>query len=519
MVASLVPGSEEVLSAPLLWAAFAAPLASGVASLLASRRGTAGLHAGLAVASWLVSLLLLAGPLAAVYHGRVVVDPLYSRVPGVGVFSLFLDGVSAPVALAVVLVSLLVAAYSVPYMEHRFEELGGGSWGLYYGLYQLFTAGMFGAALAGNAVLFYLFLELTLIPSALLIILYGYGDRLRVGLIYLVWTHVGALLFLLGVFLAGAYDFYIPGSGYLVAVSGSLLALALVLIGLGVKSAYAGLHLWLPYAHAEAPTPVSALLSPLLIGLGGYAAVRAAVGFFRGVWGSTWVEVIVFLWALATMFYGGFLVLAQRDVKRLLAYSSVSQMGYMLLGLSTGNVDGLTGSVLHYVAHAFGKAILFGVAGVFIALLGTRRLEDLGGLLASMPRAAAVALLGFSLLAGLPPTLGLWSEVYLVFGFSSWASRLGPGVYALFAALVAAAMTLTVVYSFQAFRAMFLGPAGPAAERLRARGARPEETRAGRRLLAPLALLALLGVVFFLAVAVLAVPASRTLGSVYAVTG
>jgi len=504
--------TEAVLQAPLLWAAFLAPLAAGAASLLAGNRLNPRGHLVLALASWLAAGLMLAPGLRLVARGVVVVDPLHPAVPGVGVFSLFLDGLSAPVALAVVLVSLLVAAYSLPYMRHRFEEMGGGNWGLYYGLYQFFTAGMLGAALAGNGVLFYLFLELTLIPSALLIILYGYGDRLRVGLIYLVWTHVGALMFLLGLFMAHGYDFYLPGRGYVVAVSASLAALALVTLGLGVKSAYAGLHLWLPYAHAEAPTPVSALLSPLLIGLGGYALIRAGLGFFRQAWG-TGVEAALFLWAVATMLYGGFLVLTQRDVKRLLAYSSVSQMGYMLLGVAVANREGVTGAVLHYTSHALGKAILFGTAGVFIALLGTRRLEDLGGLASKLPKTAAIALLGFALLAGLPPTLGLWSEVYLAFGYAKWAMGLGPWLFAATAALVVAAMTLTVVYSFQAYRAMFLGRPGPIASRL---GGSPEEETAAQGLIVPLALLALAGVVFFIAVGLLAGPAEAVAGQVYA---
>lgn len=506
---------EAALAAPLLWLSFAAPLAAGILSLLAGNRVGPRGHAALASLSWLAAGLLLAPALSRVLGGGTVVDPVHPLVPGVGVFSLLLDGVSAPVVVAVVAVSLLVALYSLPYMRHRFGELGGGNWGLYYGLYQLFTAGMLGAALAGNGVLFYLFLELTLIPSALLIILYGYGDRVRVGLIYLVWTHVGALLFLLGLFMAHGYDFYLPGRGYVVSVSGSLLALALITIGLGVKSAYAGLHLWLPYAHAEAPTPVSALLSPLLIGLGGYALVRSGLGLLHGAWGLG-VESVLFLWAVATMLYGGFLVLTQRDVKRLLAYSSVSQMGYMLLGVAVGNREGVTGAVLHYASHAFGKAILFGVAGVFIALLGTRRLEDLGGLAQRLPRTASVALLGFSLLAGLPPTLGLWSEVYLAFGLARWALGLGPWLFAAAAALAVAAMTLTVVYSFQAYRAMFLGRPGPVAERLRGS---PEARREARLLVLPLALLALAGVILFLAVGLLAGPAEAVASQVYAVSG
>ena len=506
-MAELVAAQEAVLGSPLLWASFLAPLLAGLLAPLLGERPRA--QAGLALLSWLVSAAALAPAVALVERGRVVVDPLHPRVPGLGVFSMVLDGASLPVAVSVVLVSAMIALYSVPYMRHRFGELGGGSWRLYYLLYQLFTAGMLGAALAGNGILFYLFLELTLVPSALLIILYGYGDRLRVGLIYLVWTHLGALLYLLGLFLAGSYDFYLPGRGYVLAVSSSLVALWLVVLGLAVKTALAGVHFWLPYAHAEAPTPVSALLSPLLIGLGGYAMIRAGLGFFPEAWAS--VRGLLFAWAVATMLYGGFLVLAQRDVKRLLAYSSVSQMGYMMLGLSLANREALTGAVLHYASHALGKAILFGVAGILIAVLGTRDLSGLGGLASRMRVTASLALLGFLLIAGLPPTLGLWSEVLLAFGFAGWARGLGPGGLVAAAAAVAAGFTLTVIYSFQAYRLIFLGePRGEGAKRA---------VEAGRGLTAPLAVLAAAGVVFFVALWLLADPAARTLGSVYALPG
>jgi len=499
---------EQIISLPLLWLSVLAPILSGIVSgFYAHSIGRRG-HMLLTAASWLISIALLIPGAAIALRGNVVIDPLWVTVPGVGVFSLFLDSIGAILALTIAIVSLLIALYSLPYMEHRFEEIKAEekSWGVYYMLYQLFTAGMLGAVLASNGVLFYLFLELTLIPSALLIVLYGYGDRIRVGLIYLVWTHVGALLFLLGLFLVGVYDYYVPGSGYVTGVgAGRLLPLALIVVGLGMKSALAGLHIWLPYAHAEAPTPVSALLSPLLIGLGGYAMLRVGIGFFPDVWRQ--ISIILFIWAVATMLYGGFLVLAQRDVKRLFAYSSVSQMGYMMLGLAVANPLGEAGAMLHYVAHALGKAILFGVAGVLIAGLGTRRLDDLGGLLSRMPYTAAVSLLGFMLLSGLPPTLGLWSEVYLVFGFADWAMGYGPGVFVLLAVATAAAMTLTAIYSFLAFKNMFLGGPGPSTEKAR------EDMVRG--LLAPLVILSVLGITFFLAVGVLAGPMLDTMHVVY----
>ncbi|RUM47844.1 MAG: NADH-quinone oxidoreductase subunit M [Hyperthermus sp.] len=499
------------LHLPLLWLSVAIPMVSGLLSILLNYRIRDKLHAMLAAVSWLLSLTLLTYPALIARDGRVVVDPFWAKMPGIGSFALFLDGASLPVALSVAVVSLIISVYSLPYMRHRFHELGGEQWGLYYLLYQLFTAGMLGAVLSSNGILFYLFLEVTLLPSALLIILYGYGERLRVGLIYLIWTHAGAILFLLGLFLAKSFDFYVPGQGYVVDASRSLLALVLVIIGLGIKSAFAGLHFWLPYAHAEAPTPISALLSPLLIGIGGYALVRVGPGLFHGVWHhASWP---LFLWATLTMIYGGLLVLVQRDVKRLLAYSSVSQMGYMLFGLAVSNHEALTGSLLHYAAHAYGKAVLFGAAGALIVLLGTRSLDDMGGLARSLSYTAGASLLGFMLISGLPPTLGLWSELYLVFGYAKWAVGLGSMKFALSALLTITAMTLTVIYSFQTYRVMFLGaPRNTLREGI-------DELGEAKAITLSITLLAVIGVLLFILVAFLAEPASRVASRVYEVAG
>jgi len=328
---------------------------------------------------------------------------------------------------------------------------------------------------------------------------------LRVALLYLVWTHVGTLLYLLGVFVSGAYNIYIPGQGYVLAAYKAMLPLALITLGLAVKMAVAGVHFWLPYAHAEAPTPVSALLSPLFIGVGGYALFRVGVGIFEPAWHT--LRPLLFLWAIVTMLYGGFLVLMQKDVKRLFAYSSISQMGYLLLGLSLLTPEAEAGAILHYMSHALGKAILFGVAGIFIVALGTRNIEEMGGLLGKMPYTATAALVGFLLISGIPPTLGMWSEVLLVFGFSHWTLNLTLGWALLAAAMVIAGLTLTVVYSFQTFRVVFLG---------RPRSKVPEgvESKASG-LIAILLALAVLGIVFFIAAGVLVDPLVHFMKTVY----
>ncbi len=341
MVAAPAP-----LPAPLLWGSVLAPIAAAIVVLFV--RG-ARVTTALSSAALLVSTLLLIDAYAiALALGRVVYDPLYARLPAVGEISLYLDSLAFMVAFSSAAVSTLVAIYSYWYMRHRFEEMGLGedAWSLYHSLLLLFAAGLIGVGMASNAILFYIFLELTLIPSFLLIALYGYGERHKIALLYLVWTHVGSTLFLLGVLLAAFHtgarglNIFTVNSGfhtglweYLVPRTVLEAALPMIIIGMGVKMALMGLHVWLPYAHAEAPTPLSALLSPNLIGVGAYGILRFAAETAPNIF-SSYVPVLL-AWALATMVYGGLVALSQDDVKRFLAYSSVSQMGYLMLGLAS----------------------------------------------------------------------------------------------------------------------------------------------------------------------------------------
>ncbi|MEM2026014.1 MAG: proton-conducting transporter membrane subunit, partial [Desulfurococcaceae archaeon] len=177
----------------------------------------------------------------------------------------------------VALVGALVALYSSPYMEHRAHELGGDT-AIFYLTYGFFVGGLAGAFAAANLIMVYVFIEVALIASLFQILYYGYGDRVRITIMYLVWSHVGALLVLAGfvlLYLKGVY--YVPllvNSGPIGADS---VAFLLILLGSLVKMAALGVHMWLPYVHAEAPTPLSALLSPVLVGIGGYLIAATAM--------------------------------------------------------------------------------------------------------------------------------------------------------------------------------------------------------------------------------------------------
>lgn len=460
----MVAVTELITSSPILWGTLVIPFLSGLASLAIGRAASGKAHAAVNASAWTISLLLIAYAAIQLYTSgaQVLVDGTMAKIPGIGVFALFLDGVSAALALSIALVSAAIAAYSYRYMEHRFHEMGAEEqWGPYFFLYQLFTLGMLGVVYANNTILFYLFLELTLIPSFLLIVLYGYGDRVRIGLLYLVWTHVGAALYLIGALLVGytaGFNYYIPGKGFITGIGDpipyALVAFLLLVIGLSVKGALFGFHMWLPYAHAEAPTPISALLSPLLIGLGLYGLYRIVIAFFPKLWAI--FAPLFIAWAFTTMIYGGLVAYTQTDVKRFLAYSSISQMGYLMLGLAVGNMAGMSGSMYHYVTHAFGKAILFGMAGLLIVAIGTRDITKMGGLASKLPYTAGLALLGFLHITGVPPTMGLWSEYLIARGLAEWSAARGAGVFATLFFLFMVAVAVSTVYSFVGFKRIFL---------------------------------------------------------------
>lgn len=387
-----------------------------------------------------------------------------------GNFGLRLDGLSLPFALIIYILCTVLALYSKPYMVHKIMEdthqrVGGSSddfshssgdhsddshptssrtnieggvsqattsivdikqrrsvntqMGLYFALYMTFSMGMLGTVLATNLIEFFVFFELMLVPSFFLIAFYGYGARMRIALMFFFWTHVGAVVLLLGLlamgFFAGGFDFDVvkANAAKIPAQWLSIIVFALV-VGLGVKLAAFLLHIWLPYAHAEAPTPVSALLSPAMIGIGAYGLLRLWLELLTGSYAQ--YSLYINMWGLATMIYGGAMALMQDDIKRVLAYSSISQMGYILFGLGSASELGITGGTLMYVTHGLGKAILFMMAGSIILQTGTRSMSKLGGLGGKMPYTAVIAMIGGLTIIGIPPTSGFMAEWILFNG-------------------------------------------------------------------------------------------------------
>jgi NADH-quinone oxidoreductase subunit M len=403
---------------PLLIASVCFPLAIVPVVWVLSRRF--GARVG-----WLAAVPLAISTLVAILSGWLgTVVEAFQWEP-IGFFGFRADGLSIPIVFTVSLLCTVIAVYSMPYMTHRLGK-ESREYGLYFALYLLYSTGMIGAVLATNLIEFYLFFELMLVPSYFLIARWGYGDRDRISFMYFMWTHVGALLLLAGILtlwsVTGTFDLSALANAVIPEPYRFWITIT-ILVGLLVKMAVFGVHIWLPHAHAEAPTPISALLSPAMIGIGGYAIVRILMTVSPGMIAAISFQLAV--WALITMVYGGLMALVQDDIKRMMAYSSISQMGYILLGIASVQVLGVSGSMFHYLSHGMGKGILFMVAGIIIVQAhGTRSISKLGGLARRMPITATAALIGFLTILGVPPTSGFISEFLIFFG--SVKSAMGP---------------------------------------------------------------------------------------------
>ncbi len=382
------------------------------------------------------------------FDGITFEERFMSFVKPVGTIYLVSDVIAYSFGLAICIVSAMVALYSLPYMQHRFEEMGldlEKEYRKYVFLYNLYAASMLWLVFSGNLILLYIFLEVSLLASFLLIYMYGYGNRRWVATLYFVWTHIAGMLALIG-FLMVAFE---NSSAALNEISSvSYIAWLLIFLGMIIKLPGLGPHIWLPWAHADAPTPVSALLSPLTVGLGAFVLVRM---YEVDPWFIKEYAVPIFIYGVISSVYAGFAVFKQKDFKRLLAYSTVSQMGYVLIGLSLG-AYGLMGVVIQYISHAFGKAILFMAAGSIIALYhGLRDVGKMGGLHEQIPTISNAALIGFMNLSGIL-TIGMFGEFFILKGLVD--------VFGLNLAAIVAVVFVFIIsglYSFYTLKKIFYG--------------------------------------------------------------
>uniref|UniRef100_A0A7C3UHX6 NADH dehydrogenase n=1 Tax=Geoglobus ahangari TaxID=113653 RepID=A0A7C3UHX6_9EURY len=403
------------------------------------------LAAYLSAAAFFLSFIVLLYDLSVNNQYSV---PLITAGEPVGKIYLLGDTISHAFGFTIAFVSAMVALYSYPYMKHRFEEMEldiDREFKKYWVLYNLYAASMLWLVYAGNLILLYIFLEISLVTSFLLIYYYGYGNRIWVALLYFVWTHIAGVLALIGFLLIGFENKTLALDG--IATVG-FLAWAFVFFGMIVKLPGLGPHVWLPWAHAEAPTPVSALLSPLTVGLAAYILLRIYLIDPSFIQTYRWE---IFLYGVLTSVVAGLEVFKQNDHKRLLAYSTVSQMGYILIAFALGTA-GLIGVVIQYISHAFGKSILFMTAGAIIASYhGLRDLTRMRGMHEQIPTIANAALLGFMNLSGIL-TIGMIGEFFILKGLVDTFSFDLTAV-----SLVILVFIISGLYSFYTMKRIYYG--------------------------------------------------------------
>jgi NAD(P)H-quinone oxidoreductase subunit 4 len=328
-------------------------------------------------------------------------------------YSLGVDGLSLPL---LVLNSLLtgIAVYSSDETLERPR--------FYYSLILLLNAGVAGAFLAQDLLLFFLFYELELIPLYLLIAIWGGQRRGYAATKFLLYTAAsGALIlaaFLGAVFLSGSPSFAYADTVQLTSLlpkTQQLLLLGAILVGFGIKIPLVPFHTWLPDAHVEASTPISILLAGVLLKLGTYGLLRFGLGLFPDAWASLAPGLAI--WAVVSVLYGAFNAIAQRDMKKMVAYSSVAHMGYILLAAAAATPLALAGSVLQMVSHGLISALLFLLVGIVYKKTGSRDLDVLNGLLnpeRGLPVVGSLMVVGVMASAGIPGMVGFISE-FLVF--------------------------------------------------------------------------------------------------------
>jgi NADH-quinone oxidoreductase subunit M len=306
-----------------------------------------------------------------------------------------------------------------------------------------------GVFLALDLVLFFVFFEIVLLPMYAVIAVWG-GDRRRAAARkFVLYTLLGSLLLLVGVFTvvasAGTADIVSLTSNVTLSHSTQLAAFILFALAFAVKSPLWPLHSWLPDAHTEAPTVGSVILAGVLLKMGTYGLLRIAVGVAPE--GAAAVSPYLGVLAVAAIGVGGLVCLAQSDLKRLIAYSSVGHMGFVLLGIATLTSIGFQAAVIGNIAHGVITGLLFFLVGAIKDRHHTAAFDDLGaGLYERMPRLAG--LLAFAAVAslGLPGLAGFWGEMLVLLGAYDPAAGLDRTYYRVLMVLAGVGVVLTTVY-------------------------------------------------------------------------
>ncbi len=434
----------------------AVPLAAAFLCLLlkvVAPRAAAPLTLGAMLVLLALAVLAVAGGTPqdrAEFMGGWGVESFASGETFVAGIALVLDGLSRLFLLIVAVVAVAVVVFALRYMETFTGKA------LFYALFNLIVAGMCGAVLAADLFNLFVFLEVASIASYALVAFGTEGREVEAAFKYLLLGAVASAAILLGIGVIYAQTGYlnmadVAGAVEAGALSGLLLhfVAALFLMGFGLKAAMMPFHAWLPDAHPSAPAPISAMLSGLLIKtLGIYAIIRV---FYVVVGVDERVQSVLLVLGCVSMVVGVLLAYGQDDLKRLLAYSSISQMGYVLVALGINTWLGVVAAVFHAMNHALFKSALFLASGSLERIAGTRDLSAMGGLARRAPWTTAGTIGAALSIAGVPPFNGFWSKALILLALFT----AGHTVVGTIAALTA---VLTLITFVKVLRRAFFGP-------------------------------------------------------------
>lgn len=347
------------------------------------------------------------------------------------------------------IVAFFVSLYSISYIERYTEK-----WG-FYSLFELMLAGMNGVIISGDIFNIFVFLEIASIASYALVAFGTEKEELEAAFKYIVLGSISTVLILLGIILVYGYTSTLNLADIANTIKGAndyivRFVLFIFIIGFAIKSAIVPFHSWLPDAHPSAPAPISAMLSGVLIKtLGIYLIARFLFNVFP--LDNKMLDIITYL-GMLSMVVGVVLALYQWDYKRLLAYHSISQVGYILLGIGLGTPLGILGGIFHLMNHSIFKSLLFLTSGSLEYSLGTRDLKRLSSfetpISVTMPTTTFSTYVGSLSIAGIPPFNGFWSKLIIIIACVQTKNLLGAFVAIIVSVLTLASFLKVLKYGF-----------------------------------------------------------------------
>jgi len=373
-------------------------------------------------------------------------------IPQINVhYFLGVDGLSLPMLILTTMLGFLAVLVSWK-VDLRARE--------YFAWLLVLEMGILGVFCSLDLILFFLFWEVEILPMYLLISIWGTGRKEYSAMKFVIYTILGSALMLAGILLlyshAGTFNMVALAQMGLEPALGSLLATAiffLLFFGYAVKLPIFPLHTWLPDAHTDAPTAVSMILAGILIKMGGYAMIRVCVSIFPET-SQSYAPLLVAL-AVVSVLYGAAVTLRQTDLKRLIAYSSISHMGYVLLGIFALSQVSMTGATLQMFSHGIITGLLFALVGLVYDKTHVRSIPGLGGLARQMPIIVVVFSVAGLAALGLPGTSGFAAE-FLVF-LGSFRSTVVSGIQ-IYTILGVLGIVITAGYILWMLQRIFYGP-------------------------------------------------------------